>query len=177
MIVHLIRHTSVNVPKGICYGQTDVPLNESFPAEAQVVKENLEKMESAWDGVYCSPLSRCVKLAHFCGYTNALPDNRIKELNFGEWEMQRFDQITDPRIQEWYKDYIRVRATGGESFEDQYNRVKDFLMEKKKEGKQNILLFVHGGVLVCSKILSGQVDPKDAFAALDDYGTIIKIEI
>ena len=27
MEVILIRHTSVDVPPGVCYGQTDVPLN------------------------------------------------------------------------------------------------------------------------------------------------------
>ena len=34
MEVILIRHTSVDVPVGICYGQTDVPLKESFEEEA-----------------------------------------------------------------------------------------------------------------------------------------------
>ena len=28
MVVYLIRHTSVDVPQGVCYGQTDVPLNQ-----------------------------------------------------------------------------------------------------------------------------------------------------
>ena len=177
MIVHLVRHTSVDVPKGICYGFTDVPLRESFPQEAQAVKENIEKLAIKWDEVYCSPLSRCAKLAHFCGYTNALPDNRVKELNFGEWEMQPFDGIKDPRIEEWYKDYLRVRATGGESFEDQFIRVKAFLEEKKLEGKKNILVFAHGGVLVCAKILCGKIKPEDAFSGLDDYGSIISVEI
>ncbi len=177
MIVHLVRHTSVDVPKGVCYGQTDVPLKESFPSEAQAVKSKLESLDTKWDGIYCSPLSRCVKLAHFCGYKDALPDNRVKELNFGEWEMQPFDKIEDPRIKEWYDDYLRVRATAGESFEDQFNRVKDFLYEKKKEGKENILVFAHGGVLVCAKILCGMLKPQEAFSGLDDYGSVITIEI
>ena len=34
MEVILIRHTSVDVPKGVCYGQTDVPLRDSFEEEA-----------------------------------------------------------------------------------------------------------------------------------------------
>ncbi|MBQ1930053.1 MAG: alpha-ribazole phosphatase [Bacteroidales bacterium] len=177
MIVYLVRHTSVNVPKGVCYGQTDVPLNDTFPIEAASVKENLSNIGDDWDGVYCSPLSRCVKLAHFCGYTNALPDNRVKEMNFGEWEMQPFNEIKDPRIEEWYNDYLRVRTTGGESFEDQFNRVKEFLMEKKLSGKKKILVFAHGGVLICAKILTGMIDPKEAFSHLDNYGSVIRVEI
>ena len=34
MVVYLIRHTSVDVPQGVCYGQTDVPLNPTFEEEA-----------------------------------------------------------------------------------------------------------------------------------------------
>ena len=36
MNVYLVRHTSVNVPRGTCYGNTDVPLTDSFENEAQL---------------------------------------------------------------------------------------------------------------------------------------------
>jgi alpha-ribazole phosphatase len=98
-------------------------------------------------------------------------------MNFGEWEMQPFNEIKDPRIEEWYNDYLRVRTTGGESFEDQFNRVKEFLMEKKLSGKKKILVFAHGGVLICAKILTGMIDPKEAFSHLDNYGSVIRVEI
>lgn len=42
MEIVLIRHTSVDVPPGVCYGQTDVPLKPSFEQEAAVTKENLK---------------------------------------------------------------------------------------------------------------------------------------
>ena len=42
MEVILIRHTSVDVPPGMCYGQTDVPLKPTFEAEAAVTAENLK---------------------------------------------------------------------------------------------------------------------------------------
>lgn len=77
--------------------------------------------------IYTSPLSRCTRLAAYCGFPEAERDERLKEMNMGEWEMQRFEEITDPRIQEWYDDYLRVRTTGGESFMDVLARVSDFL--------------------------------------------------
>ena len=39
MIITLIRHTSVDVPPGVCYGQTDVPLKDTFVQEAAVTKK------------------------------------------------------------------------------------------------------------------------------------------
>ena len=56
MEVILIRHTSVDVPPGVCYGQTDVPLKPTFEAEAAVTAENL-KAYLPFDHVYTSPLT------------------------------------------------------------------------------------------------------------------------
>ena len=93
MVVYLIRHTSVDGPQGVCYGQTDVPLNPTFEEEAALTSARLKGLQ--FDKVYMSPLTRCVRLATFCGYTDGERDDRIKEINFGAWEMHRFDELTD----------------------------------------------------------------------------------
>lgn len=84
MVVYLIRHTSVDVPQGVCYGQTDVPLNPTFEEEAAQTSARLKGLQ--FDKVYMSPLTRCVRLATFCGYPDGERDDRIKEINFGDWE-------------------------------------------------------------------------------------------
>ena len=43
MEIYLIRHTSVDVPAGYAYGQTDVPLKPTFEEEAEEVKKWLER--------------------------------------------------------------------------------------------------------------------------------------
>lgn len=180
MNVYLVRHTSVDVPKGVCYGQSDVPLKITFPQEAEQVMYRLHDLlpdKSLLDAVYTSPLSRCTRLAEFCGFGGAIREPRIMEIDFGEWEMQDYNSIQDPRLQEWYKDYLHVKATGGESFEDQFNRVSAFLQEQKASGKSNILCFCHGGVLICARIFGGLLKPEDAFSSLDDYGSIIRLSL
>lgn len=59
MNIYLIRHTSVDVPKGLCYGQSDVPLRPTFEAEAAVTKAKIESIH--FDMAYTSPLSRCTR--------------------------------------------------------------------------------------------------------------------
>ena len=130
-----------------------------------------------FDAVYTSPLSRCTRLAEYCGYGDAQREPRILELDFGEWEMQEYKEIKDPHIEVWFEDWINVRATGGESFRDQFERVSEFLGELKGKGLGNVLLFCHGGVLACAKVLSGKIDPADAFSTLDDYGSILHISL
>lgn len=180
MNVYLVRHTAVDVPRGMCYGQTDVPLKETFPQEAAAVTGRLDAVlpdKSILDAVYTSPLSRATRLAEYCGFVDAVHEPRIMEINFGQWEGQYYDSIRDPRLQEWYEDYLHVRATGGESFNDQFNRVAAFLTELKSQGKENVLCFCHGGVLICSKIFAGLLAPEHAFSSLDDYGSVIKVTI
>ncbi len=171
----LIRHTAVDVTSGTCYGVTDVPLRETFPEEAERVRMELEGR--TFDAVFTSPLSRCRLLADACGYPEAIRDRRLMEMDFGEWEMRKWDEIDDPRLQEWYDDYTNVRTVGGESFMDQQNRVGEFIMEISERFGVNdhIAVFTHGGVIVQFLLLSGIVSAEDMFSSQPPYGGIVEI--
>lgn len=174
MELTLVRHTAVDVPPGVCYGQTDVPLKPTFGEEASVVRTRLQAY-APFDAVFTSPLTRCTRLASYCGYPDARQDSRLLELNFGAWEMQAYDAIDDPRLQEWYADYLHVQATGGESFVMQLARVSQFLDELSAMPYQHIAIFAHGGVLACAQIYAGLVDLANAFSAVPPYGGIVHI--
>lgn len=178
MELYLIRHTSVAVPKGICYGGTDVALSSTFEEEAAVVKSRLEGLK--FDAVFTSPLSRAVKLAAFCGYADAKKDERLKELNFGEWEMKSFDDLykEDERFREWCEgDYVNLPAPGGESLAQQMERFRQFIEEKKRQGHQRIAAFCHGGILACGLIMTGQATKENALAVVPPYGSVVNLTI
>lgn len=166
-----VRHTAVDVPPGVCYGQSDVGLKDSFPDEAADVKARISGGD--YDAVFTSPLSRCVRLAGECGYPDAQRDERLKELNFGEWEMRRFDEIDDPRLQEWYDDYLNVRPTGGESFVDQRERLRQFI---ESLHCRHALVFAHGGILMNAMILAGIVTEDKVFTMQPPYGGSVTLE-
>lgn len=46
MEIYLVRHTSVDIPAGYAYGQTDVPLRPSFEDEAEAVKKTYPAIHS-----------------------------------------------------------------------------------------------------------------------------------
>ena len=167
-----IRHTSVDVPRSTCYGQTDVPLAGSFPDEADDVRRRLDRYE--FDEVYCSPLSRCRRLAELCGYPSPIIDSRLMEMNFGDWEMQLFDEITDPRLQEWYNDFLNVAPTGGESAMDQARRLQYFLNSLDVNRDRTVAIFTHGGMLIHASVMLGRKTYEEAFSALPDYGAILE---
>ena len=83
--LYLIRHgqTDWNL-RAMLQGRTDIPLNETGRRQAMEAGERLAGVH--FDAVYSSPLQRCRKLAEYCGYPAPLLDDRLKELNFGDWE-------------------------------------------------------------------------------------------
>jgi len=176
MEVILVRHTSVDVPKGTCYGWTDVAVRDTFEQEAQVTRQSLEPL-LPFDKVYSSPLTRARKLAAYCGYPDAQTDDRLKEMNMGEWEMQPYDAIQDPHLQEWYDDYLNQPTTGGESFMQQYRRVSSFLDDLKEKPYRRVAIFAHAGVLISAGIHAGLYQWKNAWENIMDYGEFIVIHI
>lgn len=175
MKITLIRHTQVAVETGICYGFTDVGLASSFEIEARQVKENIS--EEQFDIVYSSPLSRCTKLAAFCGFPQPILDDRLKELHFGSWEMKHWDEITDASLQLWYNDWIHIPAGGAESYENQCQRVADFLDELRNSGHSNACIFTHRGVIACAMVYAGFCSAEDSFRHEVNYGSCTRIEL
>ena len=175
MKVTLIRHTSVAVEPGVVYGFTDVDTASTFPEE-----------QHGWIGVLRGKFSmpcitalcpRCRKLAEACGFPASVPDSRLKELNFGHWEMQRWEAIKDPVLEQWYGDWVNIPAGGGECFRDQFRRVTEFLNELKKQPFRNVCLFVHSGVIRCALIYAGRLAVEDAFSVDIPYGSRTDIEL
>ena len=168
MEIVLVRHTSVGVPKGTCYGWSDVPVAETFEAEAAETKKSLG--DAPFDAVFSSPLTRARKLAAYCGWPSPVVDDRLKEMNMGDWEMKLFDEIEDENLQRWYDDYMHLAATGGESFPDLFARVSSFLDELKTKPYRRVAVFAHGGVLICAGIYGGLFPEEDCFKHLVPYG-------
>ena len=89
MVIYLMRHTAVDVPQGVCYGQTDVPLKPTFETEATQTAANLQGL--SFDKVYTSPLTRCVRLANLLrlpGCRTGRPLERTKFRRLGNASVQ-----------------------------------------------------------------------------------------
>lgn len=175
MEIWFIRHTSVDVPRGTCYGRTDVPLRDTFEEEAAAVLKNIG--ETSFEAVYSSPLTRARRLASYCGYPEPIVEPRVLEVNYGEWEMANFLENPTPGMLAWYEDWKNVRPPGGETFREAFLRVSGFIEELKVSGMERAAVFCHGGVLICAAIFSGSIPFEDALPGAFEYGEILKIEV
>lgn len=168
-----IRHTQVNVPAGLCYGQTDVGLASTYPEELKQIR--LKLIGQQFDTVYCSPLSRCRQLAAglFPGKLSRV-DERLMELNFGHWEMLPWDTITaTPDADDWFADFVRRPAPGGESFSDLLARTASFLRDLNTKPATHVAVVTHSGILRALSCLLAGTEPTQAFRLKIDYGEVM----
>jgi alpha-ribazole phosphatase len=177
MTLYLIRHTSVGVPRGTCYGWTDVPVSDNFAVEAAACKRQLDGI--TFNRVYTSPLTRARLLAEYCGYPDATEEPRMKEMHMGDWEMQRFDQINDPQLKEYYENYLDSPTRNGESFRDLYRRVASFIDELRSTARADdtIAVFCHGGPIICTLIYAGLVPLEEGYANIPDYASVTRLSL
>lgn len=178
MRVSLVRHTAVvKDVVTVCYGVTDVGLCDTFEEEAALVSLEVAPIARNSDIIFTSPLLRAKRLAHHCGYVTAVEDNRLKEMDFGDWEMKPWSEIlTTNDISCFFRSYIDQPTPNGESLTDQKNRVKSFLDDQKRKGYGQILVFCHGGVINCARSIVLGASLEDAFAYLPPYGSITNLE-
>lgn len=177
MKVSLVRHTSVLLDGNqFCYGATDVDvIPENFEREAEGARKAIVQLQP--DAVFTSPLQRAVRLASYCGYPEAQRDDRLKEMNFGDWEGRPWTEIlTIEDVPDFFSYYINNPTPNGESLKDQLNRVHHFFEEKKREKHKHILLFCHGGVINCARTLVGETTIEKAFASLPGFASHTLLE-
>lgn len=173
MIITAIRHTSVDAPKGVCYGITDVPVAPSFPEELEAIRENLDKEE--FDMIFSSPLQRCTQLAfELAGNCRVITDPRVTELDFGDWEMCSWDAVFEsPEGKAWFTDYASAACPNGESFADQIARTASFLSDLQQNPFSKVLLVTHAGVIRALMCLLQEKTADEAFRIPVNNGQVI----
>lgn len=174
MKLYLVRHTQVDMPKGICYGHADVGLAETFPQELAAIKQRLNGIRFA--KAYSSPLKRCVTLARELS-DDFTVDNRIKEFNFGEWERVAWNDIYEQEHgKKWFDDYVNVVCPNGESFAMMLARVRNFIEELPRTD-ENILIVTHAGIIRAFLMVLRNFTVNQAFDTPVAYGEVMTIQL
>ncbi|MFV8347497.1 alpha-ribazole phosphatase [Flavobacterium sp. ZB4P13] len=178
MEVYLVRHTETVCEKGICYGQSDVGLLESYDAVFQSILSQLPQDAM----LYSSPLERCVLLANYIKDNSEIvavnQDFRLMEMNFGDWEMKNWDVIPPDDFTPWMTDFVNVRVPNGESFTDLHDRVIDFMnSELQATSSKPVIIVAHAGVIRSFLCKISDLPLKEAFQNKVDFGSVIQVSI
>lgn len=138
---YLIRHSAVAVPPGICYGQSDVALLEPVEALAASLRARLPSEFT----LLASPLTRCRQLAEALGAPRY--DARLREIDFGTWEMRSWDEIGRDQLDAWAADPLGFCGHGGESVTAMATRAVAALSEALERSPGPLVIVSHGGPL------------------------------
>ncbi|NIF06826.1 alpha-ribazole phosphatase family protein [Chryseobacterium sp. Tr-659] len=172
MEIHLIRHTAVENPENLCYGFAEMPLRKEYHEDF-----NDLNFDTDFDWVISSPSHRCTLLAdHF--KLNYQTDERLREMNFGSWELKKWTEIPEEEINPWYNDFINIRATNGENLLEMQSRILAFWNELiQKEHLHTILIITHAGAirLILQTVL--QFPLENMFKIQIDYGKKVIITV
>lgn len=165
MRLFLIRHPPPAVAAGICYGATDLPLADDPTGHAAALAPLLPPAIP----LFSSPMTRCRLLAERL-HPQPVFDARLRELDFGEWEMRPWEALDRGLLEAWAANPLRFRPPGGEAVADLVARVRGFLAAAPEEA----IIVAHAGVLkACVGALAGITD---WFGLRFDYGTVSLIE-
>jgi alpha-ribazole phosphatase len=172
MEIYLIRHTTPKVGKGICYGQTDLDIDEtSFDQELNFISKNLPNDIEKY---FSSPLKRCKQLAERLS-PDFKVDERLMELNFGDWENKTWNEIDKTKLNEWMQDFANISPPNGENYKALHLRTESFITEVLKTDLQKIAIITHAGNIrsFLSFVLSLPLE--NSFRIRLDYATVVTV--
>ena len=144
MRVFLVRHPRPSVAAGICYGSTDVAVDEH---ELARVAAAVRQTAPAAGALFSSPLARCAALARRLEQAPCQLDPRLAELHFGAWEMCAWDDIPRADIDAWAADPVHYRPGGGESVLQMAARVQAFRIDLMRQACCAAVLVCHAGTI------------------------------
>ena len=182
MTIYLIRHTEVAVGKSVCYGGSDVQLADNYPEQLVLLKNHLPVSDP--DVVFSSPLTRCRRLAEDLSVPKDYLryDDRLREYNFGDWEMLPWNDIPRDALDVWMADFVNLAPHNGDSFRGVFDRVRSFWHEQvlplaEAETPKTVYVVGHGGVIRALLCLFLELPLQNAYRLQLDYGAVSKLTV
>jgi alpha-ribazole phosphatase len=154
----LVRHgeTDWNAAQRF-QGQSDVPLNGAGVQQAIALGNRL--WHEHIDVIYVSDLQRAHDTARLIAEHHSCKihaDSRLREISFGTWEGQTYDEIkksTPSALAAWEADILTTPPPNGETLGQLTARVGSMLSDlRTQHADQTLLIVAHGGplqVLLC----------------------------
>ena len=170
----LIRHTRPDVAEGLCYGQMDVGLADTFAEDAARVLAALPEVRR----VVSSPLQRCRALAQYIASARRLPldiDERLMEMDFGVWQGRYWSELPESDLDVWAGDFLHARPHGGESVAMFVSRVNAALAVWSARQEPTAVV-THAGVIKVACAAGGKL-PGNLDATVEFGGIIVRDSI
>jgi broad specificity phosphatase PhoE len=124
---YIVHSTSEDNENGVVSGIFDSPLSQKGRKQAEELYHKLRQAKVDFGQIYSSPLKRAKEtaLTLFPGQV-IHEDPRLVEIDYGDWTHRSKETVDRERHR-----YINDPFPTGESYQDVYMRIKEFILEKK----------------------------------------------
>lgn len=175
----LVRHPKVaDEYRGVCYGQSDVPLGPNSRHEIASIVAHLIG-EGPFTQVVHSGAIRCAALAEAIAASFGVVseiDLRLRERSFGEWELQPWHDLyaaTGDAMLGMLTAPATWRPRGGETTFEMRDRVFDWYRNLPISG--SIVAITHGGPIAALRGTLDEVPVADWPSLIPECGSIVRI--
>lgn len=177
-MIYLVRHGETVLHKGICIGQTDIPLAEKGIAHvSQNTLPQLLSLQPENPRIIASPLRRTMQTAEILD--NELgagieTESALKEIDMGKWDGLTFSYIQKnwPKAYEQRgDDFAHFRTPKGESFFDVQQRALEVVIPLC-QAPESFILVTHAGVIRTLLCAANQTPLQELFTYKPATGSI-----
>ncbi|WP_297055735.1 histidine phosphatase family protein [Thermosulfurimonas sp.] len=144
----LLRHEETESPRGVLYGQRDVPLSSRGRRRTEKLVERLSRLPV--EAVYSSDLSRALYGAELLSRRTGAPlfvTPLLREIDFGEWTGLSLSELLEiPEFAQRLATPEKISPPGGESLSQLFARASRMLdLIRRKHPGGLVVTFAHGG--------------------------------
>jgi broad specificity phosphatase PhoE len=141
-------------------------LSKTLPADALILSSDLIRATATADAIAAGRH----RLPH---------DPNLREINFGDWELARFDEVADQdHLRAYWDQPGDIRAPGGESWNDVTQRVEQAVTRLLHDHQgRDIVIVAHFGVILTQVQKALGIAAYDAFAHRIDNLSVTEVHL
>ncbi len=165
-----LRHPRPGIDPGICYGRLDIDIHADGHGEIEKAVATAPRAKF----LLASPALRCARLAQAIAARDGLEvcfDERLWEMNMGDWEGLAWKDIPRDLSEHWLKDPFNRACPNGENFRQVQERVVSAL----EEYADDITVVCHAGPIRAVQMAWNGLSFAEAFSSTPPYATPIEL--
>ena|GEM_PF-87155 len=175
----LVRHGHTEVAdNGIVAGFNDVKLSTRGKASLASLGATIQNLQ--FDTYYASDLIRAQQSMELITSAPYIIDERLKELNFGDWEGKSWNDVHNEQpeaLNTWSTDWVNNRPPNGETFGELAVRCESWLDERLLEENNTTLVTSHGGSIRALLCVALKLPLSSAMQFEIDHASVTKLEL
>jgi len=180
-MLYLVRHGETILPKGICIGQTDIPMaKKGAECITQKTLPQLLALHLESPLLISSPLQRTMATAKILAdklSATIQPEPALQEINMGKWDGLAFTYIKEHWAKEYEErgsNFAYFKAPDGESFSDVQQRALKAVLTLCRR-PEPVVVVTHAGVIRTLLCAANQTPLQKLFTYAPKTGSITPI--